>query len=277
MWNKIIALIIIEVHQFFIYCLFNWNKKKYFQIFHLPFLFPIFIDDFNSKYLLIAHQNTHTFPYQSLYTKILISLTFSPPFQLSFISKQKKKKEFEKDRINTGFLLISTKASLSRIEHCVMIDHPFKDIVEESVCGSWKSCHSIELRNRTWLFNHARCATGSFRSIQPFFFFPHSILSLSLTHAHARTHRPPEYPARVARNTLPPPWLRIRNLDIALGKALLPNCRDIADPLFSLFLEHEWKIGKDEPRSIYLFPTALMRFQRAFVEDWSDENFFPLD
>lgn len=95
-WNKIIALIIIEVHQFFIYCLFNWNKKKYFQIFHLPFLFPIFIDDFNSKYLLIAHQNTHTFPYQSLYTKILISLTFSPPFQLSFISKQKKKKRNSK-------------------------------------------------------------------------------------------------------------------------------------------------------------------------------------
>lgn len=115
----------------------------------------------------------------------------------------------------------------------------------------------------------ARCATGSFRSIQPFFFFPHSILSLSLSRTHT-----PEYPGRVARNTLPPPWLRIRNLDIALGKALLPNCRDIADPLFSLFLEHEWKIGKDAPRSIYLFPPLWCGFSER-LSRVDRTKFFP--
>lgn len=85
----------------------------------------------------------------------------------------------------------------------------------------------------------ARCATGSFRSIQPFFFFPRSLF---LFFTRTRTL---EYPVLASSTDS---W----NLDIApRPKALLPNCRDITDPLFSLFTHTNWNWKRWADPSIF--------------------------
>lgn len=95
-WNKIIALIIIEVHQFFIYCLFNWNKKKYFQIFQ----FTIFISN-----LYRWFQFKISFNRSPKHSHISIPITvhkntyiinFFSPFSTFLYFKAKKKKGIRK-------------------------------------------------------------------------------------------------------------------------------------------------------------------------------------
>lgn len=94
----------------------------------------------------------------------------------------------------------------------------------------------------------ARCATGSFRSIQPFFFS--HVLSFSFSHAHAH------WSIRCSKHaSSTDSW----NLDIApRPKALLPNCRDVTDPLFSLFTHTNWNWKRWADPSIF----PLMRFER---------------
>lgn len=94
----------------------------------------------------------------------------------------------------------------------------------------------------------ARCATGSFRSIQPFFFFPRSLF---LFFTRTRTL---EY----ARNTLPP---LIRETSILLlGPRRYCRIAAMLPIRSSHYSPTRIGIGKDEP--IHPFFPASMRFER---------------
>lgn len=97
----------------------------------------------------------------------------------------------------------------------------------------------------------ARCATGSFRSIQPFFFFPRSLF---LFFTRTRTL---EY----ARNTLPP---LIRETSILLlGPRRYCQIAAMLPIRSSHYSPTRIGIGKDEP--IHPFFPASMRFERDVV------------
>lgn len=113
------------MHQFFICCPFNKSQE------YIRNNFYISIPTSSNNLLTETLARFHINPYK--YAKIRNgSLTFSLlSSTFPYFKATKRMGEFEKDRINTNyspFLLISGWSGLSRIEHCVIIDHPFKDI-----------------------------------------------------------------------------------------------------------------------------------------------------
>lgn len=111
----------------------------------------------------------------------------------------------------------------------------------------------------------ARCATGSFRSIQSFFFF--DSFSLSFSHAHAHTG------ISGARNTLPPLIREFETSILLLGPRRYCRIAAILPIHSSHYSPTRVGIGKDEP--IHPFSLPRCGLSEIFVLwGWSNETRF---